>query len=190
MEVKPGCRDLEKVSLSPEQRCPFKRGNKYKDYVNIFCIPWIEVSQRRSSTVSIKSNNRSPALARLERERTGRESRQPVNRPLVERQVERGGPFPRYFSSNREPVHRLRKKLQRGASPFPSSPLRALASFARPHDYLHDWGAASRINWPPAVLPYIANKSNNISFICMTLIMQLQYCKNFNIKKKNNKSQQ
>ena len=44
-----------------------------KDYVNIFCVPWIEVSQRRSSNVSIESNNRSPALTRRERDRTGRE---------------------------------------------------------------------------------------------------------------------
>ena len=33
------------------------------------------------------------------------------------------------------------------------------------------------------------NNNNNISFICMTIIMQLQYCKSFNIKKKQtNKS--
>ena len=36
MEVKPWFQDPEKVSLSPDQRCPFNKGNKYKDYVNIF----------------------------------------------------------------------------------------------------------------------------------------------------------
>ena len=37
MEVKPGFLDPEKVFLSScEQRCPFNRGSKYKDYVNIF----------------------------------------------------------------------------------------------------------------------------------------------------------
>ena len=29
----------QKVSLSPEYRCPFKRGNKCKDYVGIFASP-------------------------------------------------------------------------------------------------------------------------------------------------------
>ena len=62
------------------KKCPFplNRGVPskevtYKDYVNIFCVSSIEVSQRRSSTVSIESNNRSPALTRRERDRTGRE---------------------------------------------------------------------------------------------------------------------
>ena len=32
MEVKPGIRDPEKVSLSPEQRRSFNRGNRLKDY--------------------------------------------------------------------------------------------------------------------------------------------------------------
>ena len=37
MEVKPGFWYPEKLSLSPcEQRCPFNRGSKCKDYVNIF----------------------------------------------------------------------------------------------------------------------------------------------------------
>ena len=37
MEVQPRFQDPEKLSLSPEQRCPFNRGNKYKDlYKNIF----------------------------------------------------------------------------------------------------------------------------------------------------------
>ena len=36
MEVKPEFRDPQKVSLSPEWRCPFNRGNKYKGYVNTF----------------------------------------------------------------------------------------------------------------------------------------------------------
>ena len=35
MEVKSGFWDPDKVSLSPELRCPFNRGNKYKGYVNI-----------------------------------------------------------------------------------------------------------------------------------------------------------
>ena len=36
MEVKPGFRDKDKVSLFYEQRCPFNRGKRYKDCVNIF----------------------------------------------------------------------------------------------------------------------------------------------------------
>ena len=35
MKVQPRFRDPEKVFLSSEKRCPFNRGNKYKDYVNI-----------------------------------------------------------------------------------------------------------------------------------------------------------
>ena len=39
MEVQPRFQDPEKLSLSPEQRCPFNRGNKYKDlYKNIFSL--------------------------------------------------------------------------------------------------------------------------------------------------------
>ena len=34
-----GPQDPEKLSLSPEKRCPFNRGNKYKDYVNFFPGP-------------------------------------------------------------------------------------------------------------------------------------------------------
>ena len=48
MKVKPRFQDPEKVSLSPEQKCPFERGNKYKEYVNIFLkanfVPCMEVS--------------------------------------------------------------------------------------------------------------------------------------------------
>ena len=36
MEIKPRFRDPEKVSLSSEWRCPLNRGNKYKDYGDIF----------------------------------------------------------------------------------------------------------------------------------------------------------
>ena len=36
MEVNSRFQDPEKVSLSPEWRCPFSGGNKYKDYVNFF----------------------------------------------------------------------------------------------------------------------------------------------------------
>ena len=44
MEVKTKLRDPDKVSLAPEYRCPFNRGDGYKDYVNIFsgtkvCVP-------------------------------------------------------------------------------------------------------------------------------------------------------
>ena len=39
MEVKSSFRNPEKVSLSPEQSCPFNGGNKYKHYVNIFPGP-------------------------------------------------------------------------------------------------------------------------------------------------------
>ena len=39
MEVKAGYRDPGKVSFSLEQRSPFNRGNRYKDYVNIFLRP-------------------------------------------------------------------------------------------------------------------------------------------------------
>ena len=39
MEVKLRFWDPEKVPPSPEQRCPFNRGNKYKDYVRIFPGP-------------------------------------------------------------------------------------------------------------------------------------------------------
>ena len=35
-KLNPAFRALKIVSLSPEWRCPFNRGNKYKDYVNIF----------------------------------------------------------------------------------------------------------------------------------------------------------
>ena len=34
-----GLQDPEKLSLSPEKRCLFNRGNKYKDYVNFFPEP-------------------------------------------------------------------------------------------------------------------------------------------------------
>ena len=60
MEVKPGFRDPEKVSLFPEQMCPFNRGNRYKDDVNVFpgpnfvCPEW-RVSQRRGSTIVDKN---------------------------------------------------------------------------------------------------------------------------------------
>ena len=37
--LKPGFGTQKKVSLPPDQRCPFNRGNKYKDYVNIFPGP-------------------------------------------------------------------------------------------------------------------------------------------------------
>ena len=52
------------MKVSPEWRCPFTRGNKYKDYRDILIfwdqslcplnggVPWIEVSRRRGSTVS------------------------------------------------------------------------------------------------------------------------------------------
>ena len=106
------------------KKCPFplNRGVPskevtYKDYVNIFCVSSIEVSQRRSSTVSIESNNRSPALARLERERTGQER------------------------SYRE-VLLLFRLL----------PCARLPRFLARMTILH-WGAASRVNWPRAVLP-------------------------------------
>ena len=39
MEVKSSFRNPEKVSLSPELRCRFSRGNKYKAYVKIFPEP-------------------------------------------------------------------------------------------------------------------------------------------------------
>ena len=39
MKVKARFWDQEKVSLSPAQRLPFTRGNRYKDYVNIFLRP-------------------------------------------------------------------------------------------------------------------------------------------------------
>ena len=39
MEVKPRFRDAEKVSLFHDYRCPFNRGYKYKDYLNIFPGP-------------------------------------------------------------------------------------------------------------------------------------------------------
>ena len=39
MEVQPRFQDPEKLSLSPEQRCPFNKGIKYKDlYKNIFSL--------------------------------------------------------------------------------------------------------------------------------------------------------
>ena len=53
----------EKVSLSREERCPFSKGDRYKDYMTdifpgpkILCplnggIPWIEVPKRGDSTV-------------------------------------------------------------------------------------------------------------------------------------------
>lgn len=45
-----------KVSPSPELRCSFNRGNKYKDMWtfftrNKFSVPWMEASERRGSTV-------------------------------------------------------------------------------------------------------------------------------------------
>ena len=39
MKVKAGFWDQEEVSLFPVQRSPFTRGNRYKDYVNIFPRP-------------------------------------------------------------------------------------------------------------------------------------------------------
>ena len=39
MEGKPRFCDPEKVSLSPEKTCPYNRGKRYKDYVNIFSGP-------------------------------------------------------------------------------------------------------------------------------------------------------
>ena len=39
MKVKGGFRDQERVSFSPEQRCSFNGGNRYKDYVNFFPGP-------------------------------------------------------------------------------------------------------------------------------------------------------
>ena len=39
MEVKPGFWDPEVVSLPPEWRCPINRGNKYKDYEDVFPGP-------------------------------------------------------------------------------------------------------------------------------------------------------
>ena len=44
MEVKSSFRNPEKVSLSSELRCRFRRGNKYKAYVKSFpgpnfCVP-------------------------------------------------------------------------------------------------------------------------------------------------------
>ena len=42
MKVKPVFWDPEKVFPSPELRCPFNRGNGYKDYLNIFPGPNFE----------------------------------------------------------------------------------------------------------------------------------------------------
>ena len=39
MEVKLGLWDPENVSLFPEWRCPFNRGNRYKDYMGVFPGP-------------------------------------------------------------------------------------------------------------------------------------------------------
>ena len=47
MEVKPGFGNPQKVSLSPKQRCPFNRGNKYKEYVNSFLGPNFVSTQKR-----------------------------------------------------------------------------------------------------------------------------------------------
>ena len=47
MEVKPEFRDPQKVSLSPELRCPFNRGNKYKGYVNTFPRPNFGSTEKR-----------------------------------------------------------------------------------------------------------------------------------------------
>ena len=43
MEVKPGFWDPEEVSLFPGRKCPFNRGNRYKDNVNSF-LEWNFVS--------------------------------------------------------------------------------------------------------------------------------------------------
>ena len=63
MEVKSRFWDPQKVSLSPEWRCPLDRGNKNNTKImwtffqdQILCplnkrVPWMEVSQRRGSTV-------------------------------------------------------------------------------------------------------------------------------------------
>ena len=45
--VKPEFRDPQKVSLSPEWRCPFNRGNKYKGYVNTFPGPNFVSTEKR-----------------------------------------------------------------------------------------------------------------------------------------------
>ena len=37
--LNPGFWKPQKVSLSPEQRCPFRSGNKYKDHENMFPGP-------------------------------------------------------------------------------------------------------------------------------------------------------
>ena len=47
MEVKPEFRDPQKVSLYPEWRCPFNRGNKYKGYVNTFPGPNFVSTEKR-----------------------------------------------------------------------------------------------------------------------------------------------
>ena len=70
MEVKCGFWDPGKVSLSPEQRCPFNRGTPATTtkimwkcfWDQIWChltegVPWIEVSQRRGYTVIVKDDH-------------------------------------------------------------------------------------------------------------------------------------
>ena len=65
MEVKTGFLDPEKMSLFLGKSCSFGRGNRYKDYVNIFPGPnfvnagvsLIEVSQKRCSTVKYTFNS-------------------------------------------------------------------------------------------------------------------------------------
>ena len=47
MEVKSSFRNPEKVSLSPELRCRFSRGNKYKAYVKIFPGPNFVFPEKR-----------------------------------------------------------------------------------------------------------------------------------------------
>ena len=47
MEVKPEFRNPQKVSLSPEWRYPFNRGNKYKGYVNTFPGPNFVSTEKR-----------------------------------------------------------------------------------------------------------------------------------------------
>ena len=47
MEVKPWFGDPQKVSLSPKQRCPFNRGNKYKGCVNSFPGPNFVSTEKR-----------------------------------------------------------------------------------------------------------------------------------------------
>ena len=46
-EVKPGFRTQKKSVLSPEWRCPFNRGNKYKGYVNTFPGPNFVSTEKR-----------------------------------------------------------------------------------------------------------------------------------------------